>query len=218
MSGQEDLDPMELLRVINPVDPHGVPSASLARVSAKVQETIMSDIGNEAIQRPRIRFGVLGLAAGAVAVLALAVTVGVPGGLGSAPGGVAVVPTGTPGEPTAQPTDIGGGIGGGGGLASCLVYDPASLPMFDLAFDGTVVAVNGDQITFQVNTDFKGGAGDTITLTSAQGDTALVGPGIDFEVGGRYLVSGAGSDVNHCGFTLPYSDVDAAAWAAAFEG
>ncbi len=217
MSDQKDLDPIEMLRAINPVDQRDVPSASFARVSAKVQETIMSDIGNETIQRPRIRFGVLGLAAGVVAVLALAVTVGLPGGLGS-PSGVAVVPTSTPGEPTAQPTDGGGSIAGGGGMASCLAYDPAIVPTFDLAFDGTVTAVNGDQVTFVVNTDFKGGAGDTITLTSAQGDNALVGPGIDFGVGGRYLVSGAGSDVNQCGFTLPHSDNDAAAWAAAFEG
>ncbi len=215
MSDRKDLDPIEMLRAINPVDPHGVPSASLARVSAKVQETMMSDISNETVQRPRFRFTGLGVAAGAVAVLALAVTVGLSGGLGSAPGGVAVVPTG---EPTAQPTDTGGGIGNGGGMASCLAYDPTIVPTFDLAFDGTVTVVNGDQVTFAVNSDFKGGAGDTITLTSAQGDPALAGPGIDFEVGGRYLVSGAGTDVNICGFTMPYSDADAAAWAAAFEG
>ncbi len=215
MSDRKDLDPIEMLRAINPVDPHGVPSASLARVSAKVQETMMSDISNETVQRPRFRFSGLGVAAGAVAVLALAVTVGLSGGLGSAPGGVAVVPTG---EPTAQPTDTGGGISSGGGMASCLAYDPTIVPTFDLAFDGTVTVVNGDQVTFAVNTDFKGGAGDTITLTSAQGDPTLAGPGIDFEVGGRYLVSGAGTDVNICGFTMPYSDADAAAWAAAFEG
>ena len=35
MSDRKDLDPIEMLRAINPVDPHGVPSASLARVSAK---------------------------------------------------------------------------------------------------------------------------------------------------------------------------------------
>ena len=217
MSERKDLDPIEMLQAINPADPHGVSSASLARVSAKVQETIMSDIINASTQRPRRRFAGLGIAAGAVAVFALAVTVGLSGGFGSAPGGVAALPDQTPGGPTAQPTDVGGSIGGGG-MASCLAYDPASLPMFDITFDGTVTAVNGDQVTFAVNTAFKGVAGDTITLTSAQGDVALMGPGIDFEVGGRYLVSGAGSDVNGCGFTLPYSDTDAAAWAAAFEG
>ena len=80
----------------------------------------------------------------------------------------------------------------GGGVASCLVYDPANLPTFDVVFDGTVTAVDGDQVTFDVNEGWKGADG-SITLTAPAVDVALVGPLPDFEVGGRYLVTAAGS-------------------------
>ena len=80
----------------------------------------------------------------------------------------------------------------GGGVASCLAYDPANLPTFDIVFDGTVTAVDGDQVTFDVNEGWKGADG-SITLTAPQVDVALVGPMPDFQVGGRYLVSAAGS-------------------------
>ena len=35
-------------------------------------------------------------------------------------------------------------------------------------------------------------------------DVALVGPMPEFKVGGRYLVTAAGSTVNACGYTLDY--------------
>ena len=40
----------------------------------------------------------------------------------------------------------------------------------------------------------------------------------DFEVGGRYLVTAAGSNINACGYTLDYDADTAADWAAAFAG
>ncbi len=76
----------------------------------------------------------------------------------------------------------------GGGVASCLVYDPASLPTNDVVFDGTVTAIDGDQVTFDVNEGWKGADG-SITLTAPVVDIALSGPMPDFEVGGRYLVT-----------------------------
>jgi hypothetical protein len=102
-------------------------------------------------------------------------------------------------------------------MASCLVYDPANLPTFDIVFDGTVTAVDGDQVTFDVNEDWKG-AGDSITLTAPDTNVALLGETPDFAVGGRYLVTAAGSNINACGYTLDYSADTAADWAAAFPG
>jgi hypothetical protein len=102
-------------------------------------------------------------------------------------------------------------------MASCLVYDPANLPTFDIVFDGTVTAVDGDQVTFDVNEAWKGVDGN-VTLTAPDVDVALVGPMPEFEVGGRYLVTAAGSTINACGYTLDYDAATAAAWAAAFAG
>ena len=84
-------------------------------------------------------------------------------------------------------------------------------------FDGTVTAVDGDQVTFTVNDGWKGAKG-SVTLTAPTVDVALVGPMPEFTVGGRYLVTAFGSTINACGYTLAYDAKTAAAWAAAFGG
>ena len=199
-------DPIDRLRAADPVRADGVPDASLARVTASVQEHIMS--GNEFDPTVRPSRGPLALVGGLALAGAFALAIAVSGGFGlggnGSPPPVAVAPT-----PTENPA------AGGGGAASCLVYDPANLPMNDVVFDGTVTAIDGDQITFDVNTDFKG-AGDSITLTVPAADPALVGQLPAFEVGGRYLVTAYGTTINACGYTLDYDPDRAAAWAAAF--
>lgn len=195
-------DPIDRLRAADPVRADGVPDASLARVTARIQEHIVTDIQHSTTaapsRRPFALFGGIALAG----VFALAIAFG--SGFGAqAPGPIGAVPS-----PSQDPA-------AGGGVASCLVYDPASLPTFEIVFDGTVTAVDGDQVTFDVETDFKG-AGDTITLTVPDVEPALVGPLPDFEVGGRYLVTAFESTINACGYTLDYDADTAADWAAAF--
>jgi len=87
--------------------------------------------------------------------------------------------------------------------------------MRDFAFDGTVTAVDGDRVTFTVNSSFIGDASGSVTLTAPDtSQTALEG-GIPLEQGGRYLVSGDDGIVWGCGFTQAYSDAAAAEWASA---
>ncbi len=210
MSMTNGTDPIDELRAADPVRPEQVPEASLARMSASVQEHMMSQLRRDPTRIPPTR-GPLAIVGGLTLAGALALAVIVGPGLGIGGGGsaseppVAVAPT-----PTTNPA-------AGGGAASCLVYDPANLPSFDVVFDGTVTAVDGDQVTFDVNEDFKG-AGDSITLTAPVVDPALVGPLPDFQVGGRYLVTAFGSTINACGYTVDYDADTAAAWAAAFAG
>jgi len=199
-------DPIDRLHAADPIRADDVPDASLARVSARIQEHIMSDTQHTPAttpsRRPIAMFGGLALAG----AFALAIAFG--SGLGAqSPGPIAAAPT--PSEsPTQEPIV-------GGGMAMCLAYDPASLPTFETVFDGTVTAVDGDQVTFDVNTGWKGADG-TVTLTSPNTDVALLGSMPDFKVGGRYLVTAAGSNVNGCGYTLDYDADTAATWAAAF--
>jgi len=238
-------DPLDRLRAADPMRADDVPSASLARVSARIQETVMSDIQNSPSparsRRPFVLTGAIGVAG----ALALAVALGSGFGL-QAPGPIAVlpVPTQTPtqaptqapkqaptadpsaepsvdpsaepsvdpsAEPSVDPND------GGGAMASCLRYEPSILPNFETVFDGTVTAIDGDQITFDVNTGWKGATG-TVTLTAPSASIGLIGPAPDFKVGGRYLVTAAGSDIGSCGYTLDYDAATADAWAAAFGG
>jgi hypothetical protein len=202
-------DPIDRLRAADPVRADDVPDASLARVTARVQEHIMSDKQFDP-KVPPTR-GPLALVGGLalVGVFALAIAFGsgvIGGGQASAPP-VAVNPS-----PSELPSD---NPAAGGGVASCLVYDPANLPTFDIVFDGTVTAIDGDQVTFTVNEGWKG-VGDSVTLTAPEVNVALTGPMPEFAVDSRYLVTAFGSTINACGYTLAYDADTAAAWAAAF--
>ena len=205
-------DPIDRLRAADPVRADDVPDASLARVSARIQEHIMSDIQQHdpTVRPPRGPLALVGgLALAGAFALALAIALG--NGFG------ARTPRQRRGPIAARPRTPSENPAAGGGVASCLVYDPANLPTFDVVFDGTVTAIDGDQVTFDVNEGWKGADG-SITLTAPQVDVALVGPLPDFEVGGRYLVTASGSTINACGYTLDYDADTAAAWAAAFGG
>ena len=117
-------------------------------------------------------------------------------------------------SPAAPAPDPAGG-GGGGGTGICLAFSLDELAMRDFAFDGTVTAVDGDRVTFTVNSSFIGDASGSVTLTAPDtSQTALEG-GIPLEQGGRYLVSGDDGIVWGCGFTQAYSDAAAAEWASA---
>jgi hypothetical protein len=199
-------DPIDRLRAADPVHADEVPDASLARVSARIQEHIVTDIQHTSTAAPNRRpFALLG---GLAVAGALALAIAFGSNLGApAPGGGPIAANPTPSE----------NPGAGGGMASCLMYDPATLPTFDIVFDGTVTAVDGDQVTFDVNEGWKGADG-SITLTAPDTSVALLGEMPDFKVGGRYLVTAAGSNINACGYTLDYDADTAAAWAAAFGG
>ncbi len=191
-------DPLDQLRAADPIRAAEVPDANFARVQARVQEHIVTDITRDSTTRPSR--GPLAVLGGLALSGALALAVVAGGGLN------ALSPT-----PSADPGT------GGGGMASCLMYDTATLPTFDTVFDGTVTAIDGDQVTFDVNTGWKG-VGDSVTLTDPNVEASLIGPLPDFEVGGRYLVTAAGSNINACGYTLDYDAATAADWAAAFAG
>jgi hypothetical protein len=205
-------DPIDRLRAADPIHPDDVPDASLARVAAMIQEHIMTDKQHHpTVRHPR---GPLAWAGGlaVVGVIAFAFAFALGNGFGAqTPPPIAANPT-----PSEVP-DPSGNPEAGGGVASCLVYDPANLPTFETAFDGTVTAIDGDQVTFAVNDGWKGASG-SITLTAPQVDVALTGPLPEFKVGSRYLVTAAGSTINACGYTLDYDADTAAKWAAAFGG
>ena len=204
------VDPLDRLGLANPVRDDAVPDDSLARMRATVQEHLQ--MSNNLRRDPttvRPTRGPLALIGGLALAGTLAFAFALTSGFGlmgaGSPPPVAVVPS---------PTEDPGGAAGGG-AASCLMYDTANLPTFEVVFDGTVTAVDGDQVTFDVETDFQG-AGDSITLTAPVVDPALVGPLPDFAVGGRYLVTAIDGTIQACGYTLDYDAATAAEWAAAF--
>lgn len=203
MSQLNGSDPLDQLRAADPIRADDVPDANLARVQAKVQEHIMSDSKFDPTVRPTR--GPLAKIAGVAIAGAFALALAFSAGFG------------LPGSGGATPTDPVDGGGGGGAIDSCIRYDPSNLPTFDVVFDGTVTGIDGDQVTFDINSGWKGADG-SITLTAPESNIALTGPAPEFSVGGRYLVTAAGTAINTCGYTLDYDAATAADWAAAFGG
>jgi len=203
MTEPTDPDPIELLRRSNPVDAEQLPFANLARIRARVQEKTMTDIqpGADRDLTPRRRRLAVGLA-GVTAAAAVALLMFGPKGTG----------------PGVTPSDGGIGSGGGGGMASCIRFDLDTLAQQEYAFDGTVTAIDGESVTFAVGTWYRGSGDASVTLTEVGLGGGVVTSVIlvDFEVGGRYLVSGAGGIVTGCGYSQAYDALAAADWATAF--
>jgi hypothetical protein len=85
-----------------------------------------------------------------------------------------------------------------------------------VAFDGTVLSVAGDEVTFQVHTWYRGGGGERITLTATgmTGTTITSAGGPSLTDGSRYLVAGEDHFAWPCGYTQPYDPAVAGSWAA----
>jgi hypothetical protein len=114
----------------------------------------------------------------------------------------------------------GTALGGGAATASCLAFSEEPLGLAAAAFDGTVAAIQGDEVTLVVNRWYRGESGDTVRLLAPElTGTSLVGA-VGFVEGERYLVSGdtAGGLFLPaiCGFSVTYSEEMAATFARAF--
>jgi hypothetical protein len=189
-------DPLDELLAADPVDADRLSSASLARIRAR-KEDVMTTPTRKLSWGTRT----LGLGAGVAAVAAIALVVAL-GGRGSAPG---ITP---------------GGSAGTGSAACVEQYSPTTLANRSFAFDGTVSAINGEQVTFTVGTAYRGAAGGTITLDAPgmTGTAITSAGGPNLAVGERYLVAGDDVFVWACGYTQPYDAAVAAGWAAALGG
>jgi hypothetical protein len=191
-------DPFDALRAADPTSGAPVPSDSQARVWARVQEATF--MATPSPTEERRRNWLLGISTAALAALFL--------GAFMFRGPVSPAPSQNP----------VGGAAGGGAAGMCLAFSLDELAMRDFAFDGTVTAVDGDQVTFTLSQVFTGDLVSSVTVTAPDtSQTALEG-GIPLEVGGRYLVSGDDGIVWGCGFTQAYDESTAAEWASATAG
>jgi len=114
-----------------------------------------------------------------------------------------------------EPTSMELAAGGGDSMASCIQFSVEELARMPLAFEGTVVSVDGADVTLAVGTWFIGGDTDEVVLNAPQGMEALIG-GIPFAVGEAYLITAFDGTVNYCGFSGPSTPEMRAAFEAAF--
>lgn len=169
----------------------GVPTESTTDESSReLLERIMSTPTKEqpVSDAPPRRVWTIGVAAVAALVLAIAGSLALTGGDDTPP--LADAPLL---ELTAGGEDV---------MASCIAFSPEDLErVAEVAFEGTVTAVDGNTITMTVDTWFRGGEeASQIVLNAPQGMEALIG-GVPFEVGGQYLISAQDGTVNYCGFS-----------------
>ncbi|GAA4709280.1 hypothetical protein [Nocardioides conyzicola] len=152
------------------------------------------------------------VAAAAVLVIASVGIVGVRALTGDDP-----TPAANGGDPgTSSTTRLD--VPAGAGLGKCMVPNAEVLSTADVAFDGTVTAISGDQVTLEPATWYAGGPTDEVVVTAPSEQMQRVASGVTFEKGGRYLVSATSGQVSLCGFSAPYSDELAAVYAEAFPG
>jgi hypothetical protein len=86
----------------------------------------------------------------------------------------------------------------------CQALTPTVLAQYDMAFQGTVTAVDGDTITFQTTDVFSGQVGETVQLTAPPAGLAkILSPGTTFQVGQSYLVPAYHGAVSMCGYSGP---------------
>lgn len=155
------------------------------------------------------------LAAAAAAVVAVAATaaIGLTGGSdGAGDEPELVVPTiGIP-EPLTLSLGEGQDM-----MASCIRPSPEVLTPVEVAFAATAVEVDGERVVLEVTRWYTGGDRALVELTAPAGLEALIG-GIDFRVGGDYLVSADAGIVNYCGLSGPATPELRAIYDAAFPG
>ena len=122
------------------------------------------------------------------------------------------------GAPAPSPSDKGTGGGAAGGAATCIRFDLELLAQQEFAFEGTVTALEGESVTFDVGKWYRGSGDSSVTLTQVgQGDGAVLeGILVDFQVGNRYLVSGAAGVITGCGYSQAWDASAAADWESAF--
>lgn len=207
-----DVDPIERLRRANPAPPGEVAAqAGSARARAVYEEITMEEHMKDATPAPD-EAGTGATAprwfsprwAAATAVLVIAGAIGIGVGLTS----------GSPADdaPIAgEQPDQGAPPAMSGMCAE--QYSLETLTNRDVAFAGTLTAVEGDTLTFSVDEVFRGDVGDEAQLGGASSITAI-SPDNDapVAVGDRLLVAGSGGFAWGCGFTMPYDEATAQQW------
>jgi hypothetical protein len=87
-------------------------------------------------------------------------------------------------------------------IASCIALDPAIIAQSQVAFKGTVRAADAGVVQLTVDDAYVGVDAQAVTLSAPDGMQALIG-GVEWEVGGEYLVTAWDGVVNYCGQTGP---------------
>ena len=101
--------------------------------------------------------------------------------------------------------------------ARCMVPSPATISQQQVAFDGTVQDVSGGVVTLVPRHFYAGSPTDLVKVQAPTPAAlrAMLGA-VEFEDGGRYLVTATDGRVSVCGFSAAWSPELAGLYAQAF--
>ena len=100
--------------------------------------------------------------------------------------------------------------------AKCAMPSAETLATFDIAFAGTVTAIDGGTATLSVDHWYAGDGPSTVTVEAPSEDLQDLLMAVDFEEGKTYLVSATDTRVTLCGFTAEQTPELQAMYAEAF--
>jgi hypothetical protein len=126
------------------------------------------------------------------------------------PGGPSVEPGNAP-APTVTELSLGDDA-----AMKCMVPNVKILKQQSLAFEGTVNAMNGRQVTLDVKTWFRGEPTEQVVVRAASPQLRLALSGVEFKEGPTYLVSANDGQVTMCGFSAEANPELAALFAEAY--
>ena len=101
--------------------------------------------------------------------------------------------------------------------ARCMVPNAEALSQQDVAIDGTVTTIADDVVTLTVGEWYAGDPTDLVRVQAPEEEMQRLAGAVDFEEGGRYLVSATDGRVTVCGFSAPWSEDLADLYTEAFE-
>lgn len=87
--------------------------------------------------------------------------------------------------------------------AKCAVPTAEMLAAQELAFAGTVTAIEGDTVTLSTTTVYAGDVAEQVQVSAPSAEMYSLLEAVRFEVGGDYLVSANGGVVSLCSFSGP---------------
>lgn len=131
-------------------------------------------------------------------------------------GGIGAFALGSDDEPDAPSAEPPGAIeptvtelnapGAAAYTARCMVPNAETLSGKSVAFDGTVLAIDGDVVTLETTTWYAGEPTDLVEVTAPGEELEKLLVAVSFEAGQRYLVAAdQQGDVMVCGFSAPWS-------------
>lgn len=222
--GPDEHQPERLRELIARVDPAAdLPPATPSEVARLLEEAMTDapDSRNPGTTRPRSPL--VWVAAAAVAaviggVAFFAATGDDPTPTAQQPGTSATPDPTTPASPaaSAEPGSVTRLEVRDPGTAKCLMPDVEVLRGQDIAFDGVVTSVEGDTVTLEPTTWFRGTPTETVEVTAPPKELRMVLVAVDFAEGERYLVSTFGGEVTLCGFSDAWNPELAELYAQAY--